>query len=58
MLQDAKCLITSEISPRHFIGKSFEKDADAKTVIILDNCKDNFGKTRYSWNCREFSNNE
>lgn len=58
VLQDAKCLITSEISPRHFIGKSFEKDADAKTVIILDNCKDNFGKTRYSWNCREFSNNE
>lgn len=54
VLTETAGVVTSEISPRDIIGKSFEKDPDERTSLILDNPKDNFGKTRYSWCLVEF----
>lgn len=48
-------VICSEISPKDFIGKSFEREPGPRTSLILDNPKDNFGKRRYSWELEEFS---
>lgn len=55
LLQEAHGVITSEVSPKGIIGKSFEAAPDEATTLILDNPKDNFGKTRYSWRLEEFT---